>query len=55
MTVPTALLAASVPTPATVPRSGPGAWLQIFVVVAILGIAATAFLLVYAYRDKGEE
>lgn len=37
------------------PHSGPGAGLQIFVVLAIIAIAVGAFFLVSAYRDHGPE
>jgi hypothetical protein len=32
--------------------AGPGVWLRLFVVVAVVGIAVTAWFLVRGYRDQ---
>lgn len=50
MTASAALLAASDPG-----HSGPGAGLQIFVVVALVVIAAGAYVLISAYRNNGQD
>lgn len=33
--------------------TGPGPWLQLFVVAAVIGIALTAWFLLRGYRDDG--
>lgn len=50
MSASAALLAASSPG-----HAGPGAALQIFVVVALVVIAAGAYFLISAYRDNGQD
>lgn len=34
--------------------AGPGLWLRLFVLVAVVGVALTAWFLLRGYRDKGE-